>query len=626
MPVMPAKVRHQHNGHAAPLMSVAERLAAVGWEEACNARFATAAREGDLAGFVRAWRRGPAKQLRPHGEMRRLLPEMSTVTLAGGEGDARSELLREALAGADETVDAIDAVNNCANAVSALADALESSERLGLPQTSMLLTLITSLPRAVDAEVFVRLWLAAVELVAAHAVDGAAAMFADPVDGVLLGEVLFRGGLLLTGVAGAAAWTKTGSRTLREALVRAVDDEGFPVLAEPHRVGELVAAFMRSTADGAAVEAKLWKRKEERRLRRLVTRLAALHLFDGPPAFVDRGGAVGGLKPLLDRLGRLAGLDKRAGARRLLKELAANDDNERHRRPIHAKPSAYDADDSPAGESDGAKLAILRNSWRADSAACLLGFDDTHPQLLLSPHGQSCIAGGWEMQVELNGEPVALTQPWRCECWYSDADGDFIELSRELPGGGTVIRQLALLRSDRACVLLDGVRGVPDTVELKWRSRLPFAAGVRAEEDGYTRELQLVHANRRVRVFPVSLPWERVTRSSGSVRATRIGLELQWSGAGAGVLPVVLTWTDDDGTAPAEWSPLTIAEAGRSLPAKDAVAGRLRVGKQQWLYLHNLTSGPIPRSVLGHHTPSETVIATVSREGEVTPVLHVAGE
>jgi hypothetical protein len=58
----------------------------------------------------------------------------------------------------------------------------------------------------------------------------------------------------------------------------------------------------------------------------------------------------------------------------------------------------------------------------------------------------------------------------------------------------------------------------------------------------------------------------------------------------------------------------------------ESLGVRWRIGDAQWLYYHLLEPGQTARTVLGHHTFHETVIAEVDSSGEVNQLVEVESE
>ena len=155
------------------------------------------------------------------------------------------------------------------------------------------------------------------------------------------------------------------------------------------------------------------------------------------------------------------------------------------------------------------------------------------------------------------------------------------------------------------------------------RTSLPLAAGVTAEDNRWTRELTLRAGKLKGRVCPLGLPQERIENADGTLRVEDERLVLEQTGSGGLHMPLVIDWSPQRQREPAVWQKLTVAEDGLRLPPHIACGQRLRIGKHQWLFYRSLQAGQTGRTVLGHHTPHETVIAEFTSQGEVEPIVMV---
>jgi hypothetical protein len=237
--------------------------------------------------------------------------------------------------------------------------------------------------------------------------------------------------------------------------------------------------------------------------------------------------------------------------------------------------------------------------------------------------GRPLFGGVWTIEAAVDGVPIAFAAEWELNCWSSDKDGDYLELGREA-AGVCLIRQIFLSRTDSFLYLADSIRA--DSGAIVYRSNLPMAGEWQVRHDGLTRELALSDHKRRVRLFPLSLPQSVVEGAQGAVevtdRALRLSGESQQSGLCAAVL---LEWSPALRKAPADWNLLTIAEEGRRLTSGEAFGSRIRLGDKQLMFFHSHTKARLARTVMGHHTPYESVIARFEA-GNFVPLLHVEAE
>jgi hypothetical protein len=428
-------------------------------------------------------------------------------------------------------------------------------------------------------------------------------------------EIQLRAAIVFAPLQEASEWWSDASERWRERIRSAgIEDPGatlggalFP---------DWLAAVVRITTDACRAGETLWKKRDLALLRAMVRHLCARILPGGAVAGLD---ATAGIAPSqLWTLGRLLGLEKNAHELRLVRRVGLA-------RPSVRPQGLRGKAARPARQSDAAQFALLRNHWGTEAAVCSVDYSGSTVRLDFSIAGERLFAGDWESRVSVDGRSLAVSQPWKCECWFSDRDADFLELTTDLGSGLSLLRQVCLGRDDDLLVLVEAVRGARPEQAVEIVSTLPMPVSLLPEADGLTREIQIPLRSRRVRLFPMHLPWERAAASSGACRIDDAGVSLQSSGSGSRCQVVFLEWSCAAADEPADGAPLTVAEDLRILGGHEACAGRLRIGDRQWMYVHQLTQGSVPRSVLGCHSESETILGRVGEAGDVEILVHVEG-
>lgn len=607
---LPARASPSDSSDAAAL------LADLRFTDAAPKSLAAAAREGDVERFARALRKRGLPPA-PVGKRAGLLWPSLTHLFPAGESSTLDLLTRELLLSCARTESPAGAND--------LAALLEVIDNLAAPEPRHLAAWLALLPAAApgsDPELVFRLWR--LLLVECRRLAGETAA-AAPLE--LLQEVRFRAGVLFQPLEESAAWLHAAREEWRTWLTQACDEQGMPRSSRTSPALWL-GALARTTADALSADVELWREEELQRLGRLAERLAAFVLPGRGLIFAteDSEPALTALRLLL----KWTGWKKQSAPRRLVEaavEVASAScgrearSRAQSRRPVRIQPRSV-----PATQSDCVRRALLRTDWSPDASLCAI--DHSGPQVVIEVAltGEPWLAGTWELELSLDDAPLPLAGGWKCDCWYSDDEGDFLELACELGAGMAAVRQVFLARQASLLVLMDAVRGVSPQRRLVCRSRWPLAAAAAAEQDGLTREIQLASRRGRVRVFPVHLPPLRAASAPGALEAGEDELLCSLKTHGSACQVLLLDWSDRDGQAPADWTPLSVAEEGRRLSASEAVAARLRVGDRHWFYWHNLTRGKVARSALGHHSASETVVARFSSQGTVEPLVHVEPE
>ncbi len=448
---------------------------------------------------------------------------------------------------------------------------------------------------------------------------------------LVAGELPWRTGLCFSDLRGAGKLRKAGRRCLRDGLEALTDGDGTPHAGALHRLPLTLAVLTRSAAAGQAAGELLWGTGEAERFESLITRAAGLCHGDGRIALSN--GASFAPASLLRTASQVAGLSKREpSARRLL---SLPDDSplsgQRNRkRPSdvgrHKNRLRFDAKTPPSAQSDWAELACLRNNWSVGADRCVIAYHQAQPQICLTAFEQTLIDGDWQSDLCIDGEPVALEGEWSCVCWFSDQDADYLELQQDA-GGAVLTRQVMLSRTDHWLFLADSaVAGQAETVELA--TRLPLDKQVDCRASKWSRELHLARKKLKATAYPLALDQQRVMHAYGSLEEQAGELQLRQRATGAVIYaPLLIDWSPDRRRASKrhqfEWRRLTVAEDGVILGADAAAGFRLRVGEHQWLFYRSLVAGETARTVLGHHTRHETVIAEFTADGNVEPLVMV---
>lgn len=434
------------------------------------------------------------------------------------------------------------------------------------------------------------------------------------------GEVPFVAGIIFGAVRGANKIRAAGELNLRRELCNHTDEDGVPSSRLLERLTLWLAPIVRSANWAEAFQVPLWTKDSQERFRNTIGTLTQLCRPDGRIALTN--GVCRDPVDLLSSASRWAGWKSDAPAQQFLTALAAElagapQGQKQIKRKLTGKPKR------PAAQSDWANLAWLRSGWTLEADALAVAHDSPIPRLDFSARGRAVIEGNWDLQIRIGGQPVQLADGWRCSCWFSDSDCDYMELRQELADNVCIDRQLLLSRNDRFLLLADVV-STPGTTRIEYVSRLPLVHGIESREDKLTRECALRRSGVDMRVFPLALPAEHVTGSSGRLTVANGQLELRQTGTGGLFAPLVFHWHPIRKRVYADWRTLTVTELGTVLPERVAAGHRLRVGDSQLFVYRSLQkTSNYSRAVLGHHTAHETVVGRVNGEGDVVPLVLV---
>ncbi len=451
----------------------------------------------------------------------------------------------------------------------------------------------------------------------------------SPLAGIMDGLLPWICGILFDDVSGAPKLAKVGKKALQQQLLQGTDDNGAPIAQVVRDLSGWISVWSDAIAAAAILGHDLWKDSEDRRfvgcLKAALTLLPQTQKFTGSRSSEIKGSA------LLKLAASVVEFDQSepwwqsliGHPPKLPVPKPAKSGDKSTDKPVEdtAKKVPF-----PGWQSDDAQVACLRSDWREDASLATVLYDEPVMSLELVADGVPLLSGAWQVNVINGGEPVSATKAWECCCWYSDEDLDYAEWSLDVGNGLKLGRQLLLSRRKQFAILADLVcEGSPDRIELE--TSLTLAADVTTQPADDSRELGLLTSGKcAIRAFPLILPQDRGLGATGQFQTDANDvrtLKLSCVSAHRGVYsPIVLDWSRKRRHDDVEWRTLTITQAGEVAPAA-ARGFRIRVGKHQLMLYRSLRPSGRYRSVLGHQTWQETVIANVTRTGDIVPILLV---
>ena len=606
-------------------------LQQVRWRSSADKRLMDAAKQGDVSAFAKQVRKQMRDASRRNRKLRvtpSLLQPLWSKRAFDSEHRAWGELLGKLQQ--QVTADKSD-VKRAVAVTKLISRELAAGGPFAGGPTGLIawMTVLSDVGGLLSDDVLVTLWRQTLE--ASLRLEMADEEFdADSPDQRMLvrGEVPWRSGLLFAGVRGAGKRRKAGQSFLRQELEAMTDGDGTPHARMLHRLPLTLAVFVRAMWAGMASGEKLWNSDSADRFEMLIERVSALSLSDGRTAMSN--GASFAPASLMKSATKLSGLGKgHPSARRLLgmPDDAAGFRKKRRvkgKHQIHRtkKPPRFDKDESPSSHSDWAELACMRNNWRDGADSCVITYDGPQPRVQLTAFERGLIEGVWRTKIERDGEVLAGVLNWECVCWFSDKDGDYLELQAETDGL-SLFRQVLLSRTDHWALFADGVIG-KQAAEYALTTHMPLADGVTTDRSEVTREMGIAQGKLKAKVYPLALDQQRIANAHGSLTDEDASLSLRQTTTGKAIYaPLVIDWSPDRRKSEAHWRRLTVAEEGKALPLDAAAGYRLRIGRHQWLFYRSFEEGETARSVLGHHTPHETVIAEFPVSGDVDPLVMV---
>lgn len=331
---------------------------------------------------------------------------------------------------------------------------------------------------------------------------------------------------------------------------------------------------------------------------------------------------------LSDRQGRLAFTPANTtGAAELIRAALSRggDDSDRAAAALRLKGyKASDKAETPAvcNHSEWAELGVLAAGWRDKAPRIVVAHPADTMRVEVHSGKQTLLAGDWPIEASIDGEAVRSTDDWDVQCWYTDEDGDYLELSLPLVGGARLERQFFVSREDGVGFLGETLfTEQSDEKQLSITSRLPLgeAIGIRPEKE--TREAVLSLKGEPVAgVVPLALAEWRDDPRGGELTAEDKCLVLtrQWSGRNA----VSTLWFDFSAKRfdkQRTWRQLAVAESLKNVTHDVAVAYRIQSNKEQWVIYRSLDKAG-NRTFLGQNYSSEQVV------GLFNPDTHLIDE
>ncbi|MFK7821817.1 MAG: hypothetical protein AB8G99_24170 [Planctomycetaceae bacterium] len=568
--------------------SDAQFLTQLTFDDDAPRRLVKAAKKQDITRFVlvyRAWLEPVATRFRK----RLLSPVLNLLTLT--EPTQLAELIREHI-GKKATLKC-----GLGRAVKAW---LQSCRPQSLDPADRLLAveMILNPPVDIEVETWCRLWR--LVLVSSGGKPSKNQQSLVPIEM----EVDFLRSLLFAPLKGASPQNLKTAADIESLLLTATDTDGTPHATALNSVGKWFAGIVRCAWWARAFRVTLFGEDGRARFKLLTERVAGLSRADGSFAMELAGTQPIGSE-LLPMAAKLAGIGKKTPVGRL----ATFD---RQSKPESSVPSSH---------SDWGQIAHLRSNLQTKADQAVVRFDGGVPSLELCSFGKPLVSGKWNSKFT-SADRVVSFRKWSCSCWYSDEDGDYVEIESK-SGGVRLERSLYLSRVDHFAVLTECVR-TTNARPFQYETQLPLAQNVMSRADYVSREWRLHTANTPARVFPVCLEFDRVQNANGECTVRDEVMVLNVQGERAVAASLVFDWHRKRTELPAEWNRLTVTENRELVPPSDAAAFRLRIGKRhQIVSYRNISDSIEHRAVLGQHTNREMTLGLLGKSGIFEPLVLV---
>ena len=412
---------------------------------------------------------------------------------------------------------------------------------------------------------------------------------------------------------------KLATDTLTEGVLAWTDGEGIPPGRGLPRLGLLAGLWTRCRRLSYQTGVRCWDAAAQtqyewlvRQLVRLADREGALPLSRPP---ITKGAGL--IRAALDCAGDEA--DLAAATQRLSSK---------------SNPSPPHPIDTPDASinSEWSGVSLLSGGWGKKDSRLLITYDELDNQLSLANLGTTLLTGEWRTSVVINGVAVAMDGPWEEQCWFSDHDCDFLELSVDLEFGGRLERMILLAKQDAAAMLIDIVHAgqissVEEPVTIEVETRLPLAEDVFFEPATETREGWLRNNKRQLAgVMPLAMAEWRSEPRCGEILPQEKSVVLTHQAVGSAIAcPVWFDLKPKRFAKQRTWRQLTIAESLAPVDSDVAVGYRVQSGKDQWLIYRSLAQRA-NRTVLGQNYSSESFIGRFNpKTGQAEEYFEVEG-
>ncbi len=257
--------------------------------------------------------------------------------------------------------------------------------------------------------------------------------------------------------------------------------------------------------------------------------------------------------------------------------------------------------------SEWAMAGAMQTHWKPKPGKCALSWGERNCWMEISSQ-ISLIGGDCTPCVSLGDRQLSVIRDVEVVCREHNESGDYLELSFELESNVRLDRQIFLARDNflflgDTIVKLD-TRTVDEgsnTETLSYQCDFPLAPGVECLPETETREIYLKDRQIRSLVLPLALPEWKAARSQHAIVCDNGVMTLSQTAPTTGMFAgLFIDLSQKRSLKPRTWRPLTVAESLSEVSSDVAVAFRVRVGKQQWVFYKSIQPNS-NRSFIGYN-------------------------
>ena len=285
---------------------------------------------------------------------------------------------------------------------------------------------------------------------------------------------------------------------------------------------------------------------------------------------------------------------------------------------LEPRQSSFDLP-SPGEHSEWAEAAILRSHWAAKSSYLATTFDSSRLLTELGARGSVIWSGDDVPEIRIENEPLEITSDWEELCWSSDDDMDYLELEVRLNNSWRLQRQMLLARRDRFLFSADVLIGGTKPSKIHYCRPIPFTDQVELIYDDQTCEIGMKAKRNLGCLIPLALnEWKSDTHlgefDGQALRQRSVGVGLY--------APLFVDLDPKRQRKSRTWRQLTVAEQLRLVDPSEAVAYRVQIGQQNWVFYRSL-SGAKNRTFLGQNVINEFLVARFLPDGEIETLIEI---
>ena len=283
-----------------------------------------------------------------------------------------------------------------------------------------------------------------------------------------------------------------------------------------------------------------------------------------------------------------------------------------------------------SAHSEWGSIALLRTHWTRMASKLLLDYEAATFDCHLDTF-KSVLKGNWDLRIDKDGKPLSPESDWSLVCWHDDDDGIYIELERSYSGGCRVQRQIFLGSEDSILFSGDAVF-FEEPCEWDYRSSLPLGPGVELIGAEDSREGHLVHHDENGAttnlglVIPLSLPeWRQESVDAGLQQEGRELIHFGHRSRARGYFPLFVDLNPVRSQNALTWRRLTVGESLEICTDDVAVAFRVQVGHEQWVFYRAL-NGISNRTFFGQNLFADFYAGQFDTDGQMNELISINEE